>query len=178
MNLSYIVKLLEELYPKNYSDKWDNSGGQIINFDKDIKSIVISLDITDKLIEFSIKNNADLIISHHPMFLGGLDSIDMSTYKGKMIKKIIDNEINIYSMHTNFDMASKGMTKLITKKLGYDYFDVLKIQDVDKVIGYGGVLDLGKDFKKNDLINFVKEKFEIKNLNFFSTEEKNYRKLS
>ncbi len=177
MNLSYIVKLLEELYPKNYSDDWDNSGGQIINFEKDIKNIVVSLDITDKLIEFSIKNNADLIISHHPMFFGGLDSIDVNTYKGKMIKKIIDNEINIYSMHTNFDMASQGMTKLITKKLGYDYFDVLKAQD-DKGIGYGGVLDLGKDFEKNDLINLIKEKFEIKDLNFFSTGKKNYRKLS
>src|SRR6056297_1410839 len=145
MNISYIIKILDELYPESYSDDWDNSGGQIINFKKDIKNIVVSLDVSDKLIDFAVENKADLIISHHPMFLGGLDKIDIETYKGKIIKKIIDNEINIYSMHTNFDMAREGMTKLIAKKLGYDHFDVLKIEDIGKGIGYGGVIDLKKD---------------------------------
>src|SRR6056297_2759745 len=150
MNLNYIIKLLEELYPERSSDDWDNSGGQIINFEKDIKNILLTLDISDKLINFAVENNSDLIISHHPMFFGGLHKIDIKTYKGKIIKKIIDNEINIYSMHTNFDMAAQGMTKLIAEKLGYDYFDVLKVEDIDTGRGYGGVIDLKKEFTKDE----------------------------
>lgn len=178
MNLNYIIKLLEELYPERNSDDWDNSGGQIINFEKDIKNIVVTLDISDKLIDFAIEKKADLIISHHPMFFGGLDKIDISTYKGKLIKKIIDNEINIYSMHTNFDMATQGMTKLIGQKLGYEHFDLLKIKDIDKDIGYGGIIDLKKDLKKDEVINLVKEKFQIDKINIFSSRNKTYRKIS
>ncbi|MDW7669744.1 MAG: Nif3-like dinuclear metal center hexameric protein [Bacillota bacterium] len=178
MNLIYIIKLLEELYPEMDSDDWDNSGGQVINFDKDIKNIIVTLDISDKLIDYAFKNKADLIISHHPMIFGGLNKIDISTYKGKMIKRIMDNEINIYSMHTNFDMANLGMTKLIAKKLGYDYFEVLKTKDIDREIGYGGIIDLKEDLNRDELINLVKEKFEIENLNFFSSGNKIYKKLS
>jgi len=112
------------------------------------------------------------------MFFGGLEKIDISTYKGKMIKKIIDNEINIYSMHTNFDMANLGMTNLIGQKLGYDHFDLLKTKDIDKDIGYGGIIDLKKDLKKDEIINLVKEKFEIDKINFFSSGSKTYRKIS
>ena len=178
MNLNYIIKFLDELYPKEYSDSWDNSGGQIINFEKDIKNIVISLDISDELIDYAVKNKADLIISHHPMFFSGLNCIDLSTYKGEMVKSIVNNEINVYSMHTNFDMGKQGMTELIAKKLGYDYFDVLKIEDIDKGIGYGGVLDLKRDMNEKEIINLVKKKFKIDKLKFFSPKEKKYRKLS
>lgn len=178
MDLKYIIKLLEELYPEKCADDWDNSGGQIINFDKDIEKIIITLDVSDKLLEFAVDKKADLIISHHPMFFGGIDNIDIGTYKGKMIKKIIDNEINIYSMHTNFDMASQGMTKLIAKKLGYKHFEVLKKKDLEKGTGYGGIVDLGKDLKKDDVVELIKKKFNIDTLNIFSPKERNYRKLS
>ncbi len=178
MNLKYIIKLFEELYPERYSDDWDNSGGQVINFEKDINNVVIALDISDKLIDFAVENKADLIISHHPIFFSGIDKIDISTYKGKMIKRIIDNEINIYSMHTNFDMANLGMTKLIAKKLGYDYFEILKTKDIDKNIGYGGIIDLKKDLNKDEIISLIKDKFKIDKLNFFSTGDKTYKKLS
>jgi len=178
MNLNYIINLLEELFPKEYSDNWDNSGGQIFNFNKDIYKIVVALDVTDELINFAVENEADLIISHHPMFFGDFKKIDIKTYKGKIIKNIIDNEINIYSIHTNFDMATQGMTKLLTKKLGYDYFDILKTNDTDKNIGYGGVIDLGKNFEIKDILKLIKGKLEVKNLKLLSNTEKKYRKLS
>jgi dinuclear metal center YbgI/SA1388 family protein len=170
--------LLEELFPKEYSDSWDNSGGQIFNFNKDIKKIVVALDVTDELINLAVENKVDLIISHHPIFFEGIKEINIKTYKGQIIKDIIDNEINIYSMHTNFDMANQGMTKLLTKKLGCDYFDVLKINDADKNIGYGGVIDLGKDFEKKDVLKLVKEKLEVENFKLLSNNKKTYRKLS
>jgi len=178
MNLKYIVKLLRDLFPEKESDSWDNSGGQIINFDKDIKKVLISLDISDKLIDISIEKDVDLIISHHPMFFGGLNNIDISSYKGKMIKKLINNEINVYSIHTNFDMAAEGMTKLITNKLGYEHFKVLKIQDIEKGTGYGGVIDLEEELKKDELIRLIKEKFNINEVKYFSSGNKTYKKLS
>ncbi|MFO7888016.1 MAG: Nif3-like dinuclear metal center hexameric protein [Eubacteriales bacterium] len=178
MNLNCIIKFLDKLYPKEYSDSWDNSGGQIINFEKDIKNIIISLDISDELIDYAVKNKADLIISHHPMFFRDLNRIDLSTYKGKMVKSIINNEINIYSMHTNFDMGTKGMTELIADKLGFKEFRVLKIENTDKGLGYGGVLDLKRDMTQEEIINLVKKKFKIDSLKFFSQKEKKYKKLS
>lgn len=104
----------------------------------DIKNIMLTLDIDESLIEQALNEQIDLIITHHPFIFSGLKSIDYSTYEGRIIQKLVKNNINLYSMHTSFDMADSGVNQKLAIKLGIQNYETLKTINKD-LSGYGGV---------------------------------------
>lgn len=126
-------------------ESWDNSGLQIGSKNLDIKNIMLTLDIDLESVEYAVSNNIDLIITHHPFMFSSLKSIDYSTYEGKIIRALVINNINLYSMHTNFDMAENGVNHKLAEKLNIDNYHVLHIVNSDNS-GYGGI---GKIEPKN-----------------------------
>lgn len=137
-------------------ESWDNSGLQIGNLNDDITNIMLTLDIDSNSIEFAIKNNVQLIITHHPFLFSNIKSIDFNTYEGSIIQKLIKNNVNLYSMHTSFDMADLGVNQKLAEKINIDKYDVLHIANKD-LSGYGGIgniepiniIDYAKMVKKN-----------------------------
>ncbi|MBM7549563.1 Nif3-like dinuclear metal center hexameric protein [Peptoniphilus gorbachii] len=65
--ISEIKNYMEGWARKDFQLSWDNSGSQI-EFKGDTESVVLALDISDKVIDKAIKMNSKLIITHHPMF--------------------------------------------------------------------------------------------------------------
>lgn len=115
MMLDNLHNILDKLFPFSDSEEWDNSGYFNYQNNLDIKNIVVSLDVTFDVLDFAIKNNANLIITHHPIYIDE-SNLKMSWMK-KMISKIIYNNITILSLHTNYDKAKKGMNYQILKRL-------------------------------------------------------------
>ncbi len=118
-------------------EDWDNSGLQIGDLCNDINNVMLTLDISSEVVDYAVSCNTDLIITHHPLLFSSLKSIDYSTYEGKIIKKLIANNINLYSMHTSFDMADLGVNHKLAEKLMIENYDLLHA--VDKDCGYGGI---------------------------------------
>lgn len=119
-------------------ESWDNSGLQIGMLNSNIKNIMLTLDIDYEAVEHAVKNNIQLIITHHPFLFSSLKSIDYSTYEGRIIRELILNNINLYSMHTNFDMADKGVNHRLAEKLNIGVYETLSISGADGA-GYGGI---------------------------------------
>jgi len=119
-------------------ESWDNSGLQIGSLNDDIKNIMLTLNIDYEAVEQAVKNNVQLIITHHPFLFSSLKSIDYSTYEGKVIRELILNNINLYSMHTNFDMADKGVNHQLAEKLNIGVYETLNIAGAEGA-GYGGI---------------------------------------
>ena len=72
MILKEIIDIIENKYPTNLKEKWDNVGLMVGNYDEDIKKILVSLDVTDKTIDEAIEKGANLIISHHPFIFNSV----------------------------------------------------------------------------------------------------------
>ena len=117
MKLYEIINKLEESFPINLEEKWDNSGLLIGDRNSEISAIQISLDITDSVIDKAIENGCELIITHHPIIFESIKKINDSTILGKKILKLIKNGINVYSAHTNLDSAKDGLNNYIAQKL-------------------------------------------------------------
>jgi len=122
-------------------EDWDNSGLQIGDLNINIKTIMLTLDIDLNAVNYAKENNADLIITHHPLLFNSLKSIDYNTYDGKIIRDLIKNNINLYSMHTSLDMAEKGINFELANKLEIVEYDILHPINIDKS-GYGGIADV------------------------------------
>jgi len=133
-----VIKLLENELKIKQQESWDNSGLQIGDLSNDIKNIMLTLDVDSDAVDYAVNNNIDLIITHHPFLFSALKSVDFSTYEGNMIRKLIVNNINLYSMHTSFDMADYGVNRKLAERLNIDNYQVLHVVNSD-LSGYGGI---------------------------------------
>ncbi len=120
MLLKNLTHHLETLAPLAWQEEWDNSGLQLGNLEKNIKTIVLALDIDSKTVNFARDKNADLIITHHPMFFAGIKSLNHAVHEQKNIMDLVQSEIHVYSMHTNLDAAPWGVNYSLAKAFELD----------------------------------------------------------
>lgn len=111
---------LEKLAPKHLAYEWDNIGLQIGNKNDETRGILVTLDVTEAVVDEAIKADQNLIIAHHPLLFQSLKNIDLASVKGKLIEKIIKHNITVYAAHTNLDIASGGVNDMLCSKLGIE----------------------------------------------------------
>ena len=118
INIKNITDYLESIAPLNYQESYDNCGLITGNKDTPLKGILVCLDSTEEVVNEAVKNNCNLIISHHPIVFSGLKKINGKNYVERAIIAAIKNDIAIYAIHTNLDNVSNGVNGMIAKKLG------------------------------------------------------------
>lgn len=117
MKIKDIVSYLETFAPLSFQESYDNSGLIIGDRDQEVSSTLITLDITEEIIDEAIEKGANLIISHHPIIFSGLKKITGRNYVERTVIKAIQNNIALYSGHTNFDSVIGGVNSKICEKL-------------------------------------------------------------
>ncbi len=117
MKVEEILKGINKYAPEDIACEWDNTGLQIGSMAAEIKKAVLCVDVTEYVVEEALQNGAEMIISHHPLLFHPLGSITDGT-RGELIKKIIKNDINVYSSHTSFDASPYGINAYCAHKLG------------------------------------------------------------
>lgn len=125
MKLKSFVKKIEKKYPLNLAYDWDNVGLLVGDNDQEINKIMVCLEANEKVINEAIENDIDLIITHHPFIFSKIKKVTTSDLKGNLIHKLIKNNISIYSMHTNFDIAFDGLNDYFAEMLELDNIKIL-----------------------------------------------------
>jgi len=126
MLLENITIYLDKLLKKDIALSWDNCGLLIGDLKKEISRILISLDVESNTVEYAIKNDIDLIITHHPLIFNPLKTLTTQKVTQQMVVDLIRNNIAVYSAHTNMDMADFGISSRIIKILGMKHAGYLE----------------------------------------------------
>ncbi len=175
MKCSEIFEYLTNLYPLELAMDWDNSGFLIGRSDKEVKNVLVVLDITNEVLEYARAKDIDLIVSHHPIIFSALKRVTDETLLGNYILKILKNDICVISMHTNFDIAKGGMADICSERLGLSntcVFERINVCDEEE-LGIGKIGDLKKDMSLDELIKLVKTKFDLSHVSVFGRENIN-----
>lgn len=115
MKLKKIADIIEKEFPLSSAFEWDNCGILLGDSEKDIKTVLLSLDVTCAVAEEAKSVGADLILSHHPILFDGTKRITGDTAEGRLILKLLQNGICVYSAHTNCDVGKKGINARLAK---------------------------------------------------------------
>jgi len=166
MNSVEVIRYFEESYPLDLAYDWDNCGLQVGTLNNKVERILVTLDITKNVVKEAIKNKVDLIISHHPLMFKPMKNIVFDSPRGWIIKNLIQNNIAVYSAHTNFDQADGGMNDILAKALGIK--TPLLLDEVDNIGRYGSVDQV--DFP--DFVNEVKRNFNLKTVKVIGNTKK------
>lgn len=159
MKIESLLKKLNSFSSLTLQEKWDNSGVQIIIDSEEIGKILLSLDITENVVDFAIKKNCNLIISHHPLFFSGIKSINYRKSSGQIIIKAIQNNINIISLHTNMDKSVEGLADYFCKKINLKNIKPLSSKLFHSL--YKVVTFIPEDFLDEFLTFFQKANIEV-----------------
>jgi len=126
MKLSDLCSYLDAVVPLSLQEGYDNSGLQVGQPDKEISSALITLDVTESVIDEAIQKGCGIIVSHHPLIFGGVKNITGKGSTDRILVKAIKNDIAVYSSHTNLDMVDNGVSRKMAQKLGLQNVKVLR----------------------------------------------------
>jgi len=125
MKIKEVASILEEYAPLLYQESYDNSGLIIGNPNDNVSSVLLTVDVTEEVIDEAINKKANLIIAHHPIIFKGLKSITGKNYVEKIVVKAIKNDVAVYAAHTNMDGIWGGVNTKLGEKLGLQNMKIL-----------------------------------------------------
>lgn len=120
-----IVKWVEQLAPQHLAMPDDRIGLQLGTLNKQIKHVLIALEVTDEVVAEAIANDVDLIIAHHAVMFRPLEHLRTDTPGGQRLATMIKHDIAVYVAHTNLDVAVGGVNDLLAEALGLQHVTFL-----------------------------------------------------
>lgn len=118
MQLNELIHFLEQWAPSSLQESYDNSGLLIGERNSEVSSALITLDVTEEVLDEAIATGADIIIAHHPFIFKGIKRIGNQHWIDRCIRKAIKHDIAIYAIHTNLDNVHTGVNQKIAEKIG------------------------------------------------------------
>ncbi len=126
MKIKSIISELEKFAPLTYQEEYDNSGLLVGDKNNICKAVLLSIDVTEEVVDEAIRIGANLIISHHPIIFSGLKKITGENYIQRTVIKALKNDIAIYASHTNMDNVYSGVNGKICEKIGLTNCQILQ----------------------------------------------------
>ncbi len=117
MELSDFIKILENIAPTELAEEFDHGKiGLIVPGYSKITKVATALDPTPFVIQRAIDMHAEAIVVHHTLIWNPLTAItsDMAS----VLKPLLEHDISLYAMHTNYDRAPGGVNDTLAEILG------------------------------------------------------------
>ena len=121
-NGNEVIQLFESWSPKKLACMPNDPIGLAIGtLNKNVSKVLVTLDVTDAVVDEAIASGCELIIAHHPPIFVKLSNLRTDNPQGRLYEKLIKNDIAVYAAHTNLDVAQGGVNDLLA--------DALKLQN-------------------------------------------------
>lgn len=129
VTLADILSCLDEIAPFAMAEPWDNVGLIVGNRGREVNSILVGLDPTNRLLEEAIDKGIDTVITHHPAIFKPLPSIDTADVGGRFLETSLSRRLNVIACHTNFDAVANGVNDVFAERL--------ELSDVEPLVPAG-----------------------------------------
>ena len=125
MKLKDLCSYLDSVVPLSFQEDYDNSGLQVGLPESEIESAMVTIDVTEEVLDEAVSEKCDLIISHHPLLFNGIKRMTGKTPTERILNKAVRQDIAIYSSHTNLDNLNNGVSRKMAEKLALKETKVL-----------------------------------------------------
>ena len=162
--IQQLCTFLDEFAPPKLAEDWDNVGLLVGDRAAPVKRVMTCLTITPESAAEAIAEDADCIVTHHPLPFRALKRITTDTVPGTLLWQLIRAGISIYSPHTSFDSAGMGINQALADGVGLT--EVQPLVPAEEVSGLGagryGCLEAGLNL--GDLAARLKDFLGIEHL--------------
>lgn len=168
MQISRLLEEIEAFAPLGLALDWDNVGLLVGDRSRDVRRVLISLDLTPNALEHAIRIGAELILTHHPVWLRGTSSVT-----DPLMLRLIEHKIALISLHTNFDVAEHSVNHALALALGLipvshlSSETGLKSNPEESIYGLGLICKSERDLSLLELAELTKARLGIPSLRYY-----------
>ncbi|WP_169949372.1 Nif3-like dinuclear metal center hexameric protein [Microbispora sp. H11081] len=116
--LADVVERLEALYDPSWAEPWDAVGLVCGDPEQAVRRILFAVDPVAVVVDEALDWGADLVVTHHPLYLRGTTSVAATTFKGRVVHRLIRGGVALYAAHTNADVADPGVSDALARAVG------------------------------------------------------------
>ncbi len=183
MKVIELLDYLNQWAPLQYQESYDNSGHLVGNEQDQIESVLVSLDVTEDVIDEAITLDANVIVSHHPIIFSGLKSLTGKNYVQRIVQKAIKNNINLIAIHTNLDnVYYNGVNTYLAGILNLKNVCILKskseFSDEGQEIGSGAIGLLPESMDEEQFLIKMKSHLKLKTIKHTNFLNKKIKKVA
>ena len=113
-----VVAVLDELYDPDWAADWDAVGTVVGHAEANVSRILFAVDPVQAVVDEAVAWGADLLVTHHPLYLAGVTSVAASTPKGRVVHDLISHGVALHTCHTNADSPPLGVSESMAMALG------------------------------------------------------------
>jgi dinuclear metal center YbgI/SA1388 family protein len=117
MKVNQIAEQIEKIVPLKLAQDWDNVGLLIGSSDKNVKRLLLTIDITTDVLAEAKRLKTDLIVSYHPVIWDGLKKINPDGPTG-IAYELIRCGIAVFTIHTALDAVTGGVNDGLAEMVG------------------------------------------------------------
>ncbi len=162
MKIKEVLCALEQFAPLPLQESWDNAGLQVGLTETEVSGALLCLDVNEKILDEAIQKGCNLVVSHHPLLFRGLKTISDLTDVQRTVRKAIQCDICVISMHTNMDNAKGGVNFRIAQKLGLQNVQFFAAKQVNGLEAGSGVIgEFAEPMAADDFVILVKKTFGV-----------------
>jgi len=136
--LKDLVSYFETLWPLDGAEEWDAPGLISGSLSSSVARVLLTVDVTQEVINEAINGQFDLVVAHHPLIMRGIKTMAANTAKGSILSQAILNNVSIYAAHTNADIVPTGVSARLAQVLGLKS-SIPLIPKGQEAIGHGRV---------------------------------------
>ena len=147
-----LAEIIEIRYPKSLAVEWDVVGFVTNNSNIEVSNVLLTIDVTQAVVNEAIAKSIDLIISHHPLILDAEEISDIQTKRNQIKTLLEEKNIALYVAHTNADIAQGGVNDSLAKVLALQNVEAFGVEKM------GRKGNLTNQITLQEFVNQVKDK--------------------
>jgi dinuclear metal center YbgI/SA1388 family protein len=116
--LSEVITTLQKLAALEWAEPWDNVGLLLEPTVDEVRSILLTIELTEEVLAEAQASQVNLVIAYHPIMFTGCKRLTQGTAGERIVIQAIRSGISIYSPHTALDAALWGMNDWLVQAFG------------------------------------------------------------
>lgn len=137
--LQNIVEHLETRFRPDLAEPWDNTGLLLGRRSTTVSSGITALTLSEDVVDEAVAAGVQVVVTHHPILFRGAKSLTDTNAEGRIVLKLIEAGIGVYSPHTRFDSAAAGINAFLANQLGLEMIATIRPLDETPEIGAGRI---------------------------------------
>ncbi|MDN6793838.1 MAG: Nif3-like dinuclear metal center hexameric protein [Propionibacterium sp.] len=113
-----IATLMDAWYPPATAETWDRVGLIVGNRARRVCRILLAVDPVAATVSQALDSGADMVLTHHPLYLRGTSFLPEDDPKGALVARLIRGDIALFNAHTNADIAHRGVAHALADLVG------------------------------------------------------------
>ncbi len=160
LTVGHLADALEEWAPPALAESYDNVGLLVGNPRDLLTGVLVSLDMTEEVVEEAAAMGCNLLVAHHPIWFTARKKLVSDDHVSRAIMKAIRLGVNLYAIHTNLDNVRHGVNQRMAEALGLQELRILSPRREDPGVGSGMIGRLPAPMSQEAFLARVKAAFD------------------